>query len=138
VYVFCGYLRLHIRNKKPKGVKHFCMWSVYCSSNFDEVYFFMFLIKSSSLFPFKNMRGSLVVFKWVKDKQPHKTLCVMKKILFSQYLDLIVHKLYERPNERYRLRWASGLYCVFFHRLCKKCNMKQYTVNNLNDGLYAN
>jgi hypothetical protein len=140
LYVFCGYLRLHTRNKRLKGAKHFvvyfCIWSVYFSSSFDKVYFFMFLMKLSSLLHFKNMRGSKVLFKWVKDY--HKTLCVMKKILFSQNLDLMVHKLYERPNERYSSDEPLVYIVFYFHRLCQRCNMRQYTVNNLNDGFYAN
>jgi len=60
--IFLWLFEITQKKQEPKGVKNFvvysCMWSVYFSSNFDEVYFFMFLMKLSSLFPFKDMRGS--------------------------------------------------------------------------------
>jgi len=48
VFVIDG---IHKRKKRPKGVKErvycFCVWRVYFSTNLDEVFVFMFLMKFS-------------------------------------------------------------------------------------------
>jgi hypothetical protein len=63
----------------------------------------------------------LVVSEISVDQKPHfnelrikhRTVCEIDQTFFSQNPDLIEHKLYKWPGERYRLRWAYSFQSNF-------------------------
>jgi hypothetical protein len=69
----------------------------------------------------------LVVSEISVDQKPHfnelrikhRTVCEIDQTLFSQNPDLIEHKLYKWPGERYRLRWATH-YWPWQFPICSK------------------